>query len=652
MHKEIFKKQTPENMKIEYWVTLWEELIENYNMNSYGLELINPQLLLLNIIDDIESNQSIKKNLKQYYLKMLGFFIKNDPGIYKKFKSNFNLILKALNEDRVFYLKTICQKTLKIFKSSDYFRELFFSLKSILTNGIWEDDNENNIKFLSQHLITELLINGYKLKAIEKFPRNLFSGYRLMGKYLYSEFPAKTNINDFLDNDKIDIKKYNQSLKEEIENLTITDRLDYFIKYFSKHTKTYYIICQLNGIKANEIDFKIGNIRFYSPTQKTITQYSEEKLEYKRITGKDVFDEVNPELFKSKPDDKLLNIVVKIDAINIDSASLHATRLMERALDLLRCFYDSKYPFELSSHQIVLDSKKQEISFTLGLKHFNLKNQTWFLELYDNPKSYMQKIIQSVGLFIQKPLIELKEIEKKIINSLHWFRKASETDSIEDKLLNYWIIIENIISVSLKLHESLNKDSKKYKLSLIQEIIPCLNILDYTKSFSNELYDFLIFMNMYNPSIPKELVKKCYLTPKAGTLINLTKFLRYFPELKKYTNLKILKDKIEFAENLYYNPLKASYIISQKNKSIKEDLMMIYRFRNKISHNAHYQDTLLQFYVSKAEMYSKQLLQTVIDGYCHKNLESLDEILMTKYVEYDQLIKNIEVDKIKLIDLI
>ena len=347
-----------------------------------------------------------------------------------------------------------------------------------------------------------------------------------------------------------------------------------------------------------------------------------------------------------------MNIVVKIDAINIDSASLHATRLMERALDLLRCFYDSKYPFELSSHQIVLDSKKQEISFTLGLKHFNLKNQTWFLELYDNPKSYMQKIIQSVGLFIQKPLIELKEIEKKIINSLHWFRKASETDSIEDKLLNYWIIIENIISVSLKLHESLNKDSKKYKLSLIQEIIPCLNILDYTKSFSNELYDFLIFMNMYNPSIPKELVKKCYLTPKAGTLINLTKFLRYFPELKKYTNLKILKDKIEFAENLYYNPLKASYIISQKNKSIKEDLMMIYRFRNKISHNAHYQDTLLQFYVSKAEMYSKQLLQTVIDGYCHKNLESLDEILMTKYVEYDQLIKNIEVDKIKLIDLI
>ena len=170
MHKEIFKKQTPENMKIEYWVTLWEELIENYNMNSYGLELINPQLLLLNIIDDIESNQSIKKNLKQYYLKMLGFFIKNDPGIYKKFKSNFNLILKALNEDRVFYLKTICQKTLKIFKSSDYFRELFFSLKSILTNGIWEDDNENNIKFLSQHLITELLINGYKLKSNREIP--------------------------------------------------------------------------------------------------------------------------------------------------------------------------------------------------------------------------------------------------------------------------------------------------------------------------------------------------------------------------------------------------------------------------------------------------------------------------------------------------
>lgn len=647
--KNIKKKKN----KVDFWITLWLELIDNFNKNSYGLKLINPQLILLSIIDEIESSQLNNKEIKKYYLEQLGQFIKNDPSIINKFKTDFTLIINALQNNRMFYLQNLCKEVQKIFHSGKYFNELYNSLKKILLNKIWEKDDNFKIRLISQHLITELLLKGYKLDDIQKFPRNLFDKYRKVGKYLLTDFPLNTDINNYVENDNVDIEKYNFALKIEIDNLSLSKRLDYFPKYFSEKKTKYFIIHQIHGIRGENIDFKIGKTNFYSPTIKQITKYSDEKLNYIRITGKDVFNKENPELFKSQPENKLINIVIEIKAINVKSASIQANKLINRSLDFIRCFYKSKVPFKIIDHQIVLNSKKQEISFSFSpYSNLDLSNYYDFLELSSNPNGYITTILKVINKFIHKPIFELNDIEKKIIKAMHWYRKANECNNLEEKLLNYWIIIENFVNVELQLNNSINFDNKTNQLSLIQKIISSINILIHKNSYGWELYHFIIFMNLNNPTIPNDLVKNCYLTPSAGTSISLRNFLRHFPKLKKYANSKVLADKINTVEDYYYKPKESIKLIDEKIKIIKEDIMMIYRLRNKIVHNAHYQDVMLEFYVTKAETYSKQLLHTIINGYCFKEIESIDCILMSRYVEFTRLMKNIEVNNTRLIDLL
>jgi hypothetical protein len=66
------------NEKIKYWVDLWEDLISNFNKNRYGLTLINPHLILRDIIDEIEDNKLKNKENKKYYNKQLNHIIKSN----------------------------------------------------------------------------------------------------------------------------------------------------------------------------------------------------------------------------------------------------------------------------------------------------------------------------------------------------------------------------------------------------------------------------------------------------------------------------------------------------------------------------------------------------------------------------------------------
>ena len=74
------------NDKIKYWVDLWEDLIENFDNDSYGLKLINPNLLLKDIIDEIRSNRLNNSKNKKYFIAELGIMLKSDPIIKNHFK--------------------------------------------------------------------------------------------------------------------------------------------------------------------------------------------------------------------------------------------------------------------------------------------------------------------------------------------------------------------------------------------------------------------------------------------------------------------------------------------------------------------------------------------------------------------------------------
>jgi hypothetical protein len=643
------------NEKIYYWVSLWEEMIENYNEKSYGLILNNPQLLLINILNEIEANQFKNKANKKYFIEQLGFFLKNDPAIINKYNSEFTHILNKLQSGEYFYLKLLCCSVQIIFHNGDYFDELYSELKSILMNDNWNENDEILIKRINQYLITELMLKGYELNDITALPRNLFDNYTTISDIVITDFPCNTKSENFIKKEKFDKENYNTAIIAEMDALSVEDRLSYFVKYFAEIKSRYYIIHQIIGIKAIDINHTIGPVKLYSPQNLQVINRSKEISGYKRITSIDIFKNDNSELFFSKDKNNLVNALIEVESININSAKSLAKITMDKLLDFINFFFSPKSILSYASNSIILNDKMKEISWNFD-PYYKLDLSKWhdFLELEDISENFIA-CSTSIGKLLSKSKNDLLDIEIKILQAMHWYRKGCESNENEDELLNFWILIENFIKHNSKLDECCRRSNKDVsKFEIIKEILPSLEALSFSYSFGWEFQEYLVsrYANRYFDSIPLDLVDKCYLSPSAGTSINLINFLNNISDLNNYVKPKIIKDKILFAEKFFFQSEYANeYLVNQINE-MKTDLILIYRLRNKIVHNAEYNDTMLAIYVQKVKKYARDLLKTLLSDYCINNKLSIDDILMQKFVESNNLLINLRVNKKKMIDII
>lgn len=257
---------------IKYWVDLWEDLIENFCEKLYGLDLINPQLLIMEIIDEIEFNQLQNFDNKEYFYKQLKRLVNRDPVLKDRFKADFTLIKKDFNNNRNAYILQLCKSVLEIFQNGEYFDELFNLLEAILLDPNCSDSQQEDIEIITQHLIVELILKGYSLETIKSFPRRLFDKYRFVNGDINTEYPFNTKRSDFEEGNDFDKSKFYCAIKKEIDELSITDRISRFRMYYRKKPNKYYFIFQIDGLKG-DVDFNIGKVNFYSPkVKKYITE--------------------------------------------------------------------------------------------------------------------------------------------------------------------------------------------------------------------------------------------------------------------------------------------------------------------------------------------------------------------------------------------
>jgi hypothetical protein len=95
--------------------------------------------------------------------------------------------------------------------------------------------------------------------------------------------------------------------------------------------------------------------------------------------------------------------------------------------------------------------------------------------------------------------------------------------------------------------------------------------------------------------------------------------------------------------NKFYNEKKtAQNYIEKYINEIEEDLLLIYRYRNKIVHNAHYDTIILPYYTTKIMNYSGNLIRRILYEKENNRQDSIEEILISLYSK-----KNILIDKLK-----
>ncbi|BAU29279.1 hypothetical protein DFP93_11688 [Aneurinibacillus soli] len=597
------------NDKIKYWIDIWGELIGNLNLNSYGLSLINPQTIVNDIIDEIVSNKMRNKENKSYFLKQINRFLDEDEIIKRIYEIEFKVIRDYLNSDKNEYLISVCKRIREFFTEGSYLKETYKLLKSILLSKEVTDSSYERILCLSQSLIVELMLKGFDLKNIKQMPVNIFKKYILHGKYIITDYPHNLDIGEFESEDD-----YTNSIKNKMDNLSVEERLTDFENYFEKESVDMLVIFQIEGLIAYE-GFTCGEVHFYSPrVDKYISQPEEAK---------------DREIF-FREDEHIFNAAVWVNAIDDRVARYTAINKIEKAFDLLRCFYKSKVDFKVVKDDCLILDEEFQLRASGGYEsgiHERLKVQysVNMSEVYIGEE--YQLIFEKVGSYLYRNQEKQSFIEKKIVDSLHWFRKGEESIKAEDKLLNYWVAIENLMDFKDFTEEGrqliLNKE-KETTYTLAKELIPCIEIMSYKNGICAELFQYI--GNLVNNEVfsfkeksarraielPEEIKKKCGLKVEEGEFIRLDDFVENLDELNTYTDCRVIKDRITYVDKFYGQNKFALKVIEERIKQIQDDILYIYRYRNKIVHNAHYDNTLLPHYVAKVKEYSNRLLVQVL----------------------------------------
>ena len=209
------------------------------------------------------------------------------------------------------------------------------------------------IRQLSQNLIVEFLHKEYSLKTIKNFRPNIFDKYSIADGHLITKFPHTCDWNAFMKDEVFDKKAFHQAVFAEIDHVGVPDRIDKLEYYFFKKPEDNYFIFEVEGIKG-EVDVNVGDVNFYSPN---IKRY------LKRETERDY------EIFYNKNNArKHINVAVKIPMVDPEGAKRFAKEKINKALDLLRVYYDPKASFEIMPSNLIVDNDGRNIGYVFRME--------------------------------------------------------------------------------------------------------------------------------------------------------------------------------------------------------------------------------------------------------------------------------------------
>jgi hypothetical protein len=622
--------------KIKFWNELWEDLIHNFLKKSYGLTLYSPHILIEDIIVEIEENQFRNKENRKYFYSRLSEFLENDIVIKKHLKSEFTLLRKDFNSDKTNYILALSKKINESFKKGIYFQKtLALTEKILLEDSDLDIDFVNQINYYSQSLIVELIRKSYALEDIKKFIKNIFDDIHYHGDSLITDYPHNLDYANYKDKDeKIDFKKAEEVIKNIIDKLSTSDRIKRLSYYYNKKTEKVKYIFFIKGIKG-EIEKTIFDVNFYN-------------INIKRYTEDDrSFD--SEDLQKDLKKDKFLQAAVEIDYLLPKSSLKLAKSKIENALDILACYFNFKTDVSLNESKYIIVNKDGRMLFSTSGRGKDDRFMNYHDALnFNEIESHIDNLKEFSFLWNSKLN---SETVSKIKNALHWYRKGEQSTKEADKMLNYWIAIENLFNSKEDIKKDIFKDTNRSKFNLIQEIIADEQIFKFVYDYGWELYHYFSNKvgNHFNKSdIPEKLIKLGQLNPELGTSIYLEKFIKVLPELRDYEKNLFILDKIDSVIKFYSDSSFTKSEILNHIEQVKTDVLMIYRFRNLIVHNAHFDNTILPYFVWKTRSYCGGILRKFINSY--KENSKLSDIIFEIYIEKEKFLLDFEKGNINLFE--
>lgn len=623
----------------------WELYNRNYNRNVknfialvYNIYCQIPSCEKFNIfsikqiIDELvlecKSNKlKIKRNIK-FFNELINNVKEKTYLVNKKQNGNLNLLLGKLNEQNPNsdLILTICMQLKNDFSSKDYFVFLVENLKFYL-----KDDIENHykiIKELMEHIFMELIYNGYSLKEISKNVLNLFS---LASNNPKSPIPT-TNFPINLIKDDYSKEK----LILYINNMSVDERIDYIKRLYSNEKKIYYVIISVAGIAIDEKELKCNNdILFYNPNISDPTN-SISNNNWRE-------DKFNIDYTKN------CNACITVQAYNVNDAHNQALKKLDNYINILKIISSLDNYKICDNNCVILDATRKMIQVTYS----SYKNE------YDRRKFEREiRAINENDFFYDKKVKELSKkmenliysdeniknkTDKVLLNSIKKYSEAIDTSNEQEAFLKYWSALESLFDEGLSLIKSDNKiDNMLEVLSIYlvyiekyEELHNLYNELNIatSKQYFNSVPEII--------KLPKKILKKLGWTKESNKKsISLDLLIEYSDEILKKVNDYYYYSKIENTKMLYTDTKTAFAILNDYKEKCENNIIMIYRIRNQIIHDAYCNDIPIEFYLPLLKKMVNSFLNTVIDEYIKCKNMTISEIIYSIYSKSILLINN------------
>ena len=621
---------------LSYWQHYWSHCLEKLaDKDNVSFKMLGPRMLMQDIIDEIEGHGLSNPDNIDYFKRQIGELDKKDEVFRYLCHPMVACLLQRLggktNRDSSILL---CKKILNRLAVKRYFTLLVDWLAEAIDNTAESNyESRKKINEITHLVISEFIAEGFVPDEIKRYATDIPGVAIAEGGVV---LVAPTEFDSLKAADFESEEEYYKAVYERIKNRNAHQSLEVLKYYYYITPREAFFIVRLNGLKG-QIDDHIGDINIYSPKVKRYIKDGHSLSKVEEVTE----------------DRDSVNAAIPIDFTSIEQAKVYARAKLEEVLDIMTLTYRTQAPITIATNRYSVVADGEEISMSVSVKGNDP-------QLFDRDE--MMRYFDALDLtelegdgfkFLtdKHEVVEMGQgvLRRRLKNAARWYSKAIAADKEVDVLLYSWFAIEGLLKVGNQTQtEMADKNKDVNSLNVIQEFVTSIICKSYFQSYLRETYRIFLYHTnlngMYNNyyDLKDDVIDKAGLNLKAGDHYKDGAFLSAVTDLTACINDDIVRDELAEMQAFY----QSDEGIKAKAIHIKDDLLMIYRLRNMIVHNAALSSVNISFYAREAIYIAQRVIRYVIDHIGGN--KTIEEIVLGAKLDYQVFMQNFDEELNKL----
>lgn len=406
--------------------------------------------------------------------------------------------------------------------------------------------------------------------------------------------------------------QWNPRLSEYIEALTLKDRFEALHWLYDAEQREHRFIFPIYGIELKSPKIQVGDICLYDA--KSVSFGSEHSKFVSEVFGRD----------DSIPH---VNATTIVKCVSPRFGANIAFRAIDETLDIISLLYSNKTtPVCDSSDYIYQEIPSDLWGARLGEKR---DDQSRYLL---GPRVSDQTEIQSAADDL-KVVKENRASRSKILQALHWHRKAMDSTEPEDKLLYAWIVLEKLLHPGGRYSNERMKGNSK--LNEILKSIDYFTIWHLVRTKAIHAFEMLrehtggFGYTHEKINIPGKLLYSSQLRTESGQDVNLRVFVDHIDKLLEYmSKSSYVFSELKRVRDFFFIPSVTLKSCEQSTRGMRSHIQTAYYYRNLIVHNGYYSTDMLRLTSSICENVAQRVLAYLLHMLRKMPNESVEQLVV------------------------